>query len=106
MEILIPTKCIALKLSWIQYRYKTSRLVYIFNLDLIIFKILINRESCLFTKSLIIRRDANSAFQSLQDLFYPRSNQRSPRGCICMGPEIDADRRGRSSATLSSTPRH
>lgn len=69
MEIVIPTKFIALKLSWIQYQYKTSWSVHILNLDLIIFKILINRKSCLFKKSLIIRRDANSTFRSLQDLF-------------------------------------
>lgn len=69
MEILIPTKCIAWKLSWIQYQYKTSRSVYILNLDLIIFKILINRKSSLFTKSLLIHRDANNTFRSLQDLF-------------------------------------
>lgn len=78
MEILVPRKCIALKLSWIQYQYKTSRSVYILNLDLIIFKILTNRKSCLFTKSLIIRRDANSTFLSLQDLFLSKKQSEAP----------------------------
>lgn len=55
-----------------------NRSVYILNLDLIIFKILINRNSCLFKKSLIIRRDANSTFRSLQDLFCSKKQSEAP----------------------------
>lgn len=47
MEILIPTKCKALKLSWIQYKYKTSRSVYILNLDLFLKYLSTERAVCL-----------------------------------------------------------